>query len=43
VAECGYSLPQWQAQGYDAGTSVAPFAPTTSDDIIAMARAKLWV
>ena len=43
VRECGTSLPNWQAQGYDQGTTVAAFTPTLVSDIIAMARTKLWV
>jgi hypothetical protein len=41
ITECGTTLAQWQAQGNDLGT-VATTYPSV-DEIIASARAKLWV
>jgi hypothetical protein len=36
------SLAQWQAQGNDLGTVASAYTTTLGDDIIALARSKLF-
>jgi hypothetical protein len=43
VNECGASLPEWQARGYDLGTTVSALTADVVGNIIAQARAALWV